>query len=274
MSTRQILVLVSCLLIAAALLLLPRSSQSKKDEKTAGPVQGSESFESQLEEVKKQTPADILASIEFFENKLNKESGQAQVQWLDSLRAVWDRQMRPGIAAEYVLRKAELLNTALAWKDAGIRFIGISRYFEGTDKEALAQRAVSCLEKSREMAPEDVDVKTQLGIAYVEGSEQPMQGITLLREVVAADSTNVDAQLSLGFFSMKSGQYDKAVKRFRTVVALRPDLPEIRLYLSDALQMEGKKEEALSELSKLKKSTNDSVLLREAESRKQNILQN
>lgn len=273
MSTRQILVLVSCVLIAAALLLLPRSS-SKPKQAADAPVQGSESFESQLEEVKKQTPAEVLASIEFFENKLNKETGQAQVQWLDSLRAIWDRQMRPGIAAEYVLRKAELVNTALAWKDAGVRFIGISRYFDGADKEALSSRAVSCLEKAREMAPNDVEVKTQLGIAYVEGSGQPMQGISLLKEVVAADSTNVDAQLSLGFFSMKSGQYDKAVKRFRTVIALRPDLPEIRLYLSDALQMEGKKDEALSELSKLKKNTNDSVLLREAESRKQNILQN
>jgi hypothetical protein len=73
--------------------------------------------------------------------------------------------MRPGIAAEYVLQKAELLNDAASWKDAGVRFL---RYFyvssKVQDKDALANRAVSCLEKAQgNVAPDDVDVKTQLG---------------------------------------------------------------------------------------------------------------
>ena len=274
MKSRQIIVISACALIGAAVYLLPRYPEHNHEDHAQETVEGNSSFESQLVEVKKQTPAQVLAGIEFFEGKLKSENGKAKIQWLDSLRSVWDRQMRPGIAAEYVLQKAELLNDAASWKDAGVRFLGISRFFEGADKDALATRAVSCLEKAKEMSPDDVDVKTQLGIAYVEGSAQPMQGITLLREVVAADSTNVDAQLSLGFFSMKSGQYDKAVKRFRTVIKLRPDLPEIYLYLADALSMEGNKDAALLELDKLTKISKDTILLSEAKSRRANILQN
>jgi cytochrome c-type biogenesis protein CcmH/NrfG len=38
-----------------------------------------------------------------------------------------------------------------------------------------------------------------------------MQGIALLLEVVAKDPNNFSANLNLGMFAMKSGQYDKAV---------------------------------------------------------------
>ena len=63
----------------------------------------------------------------------------------------------------------------------------------------------------------------------------------LLREAVSADSTNLEAQLNLGFFSMQSGQYDKAVSRFEKVLAIQPDLYEVQIYLSDALEALGER---------------------------------
>ena len=211
MGTRQLLLIASCLLIGGAVFLLPRTTEVEKSAQTQVV---SEDFIKQLDEVKKQTPAEQLGKIEFFENKLKGAEGSNRIQWLDSLRKQWDAQMRPGIAAEYVLQKAELANNADSWKDAGMRFLGLASFFAESDKNSLLQRAIACLEKASELKTNDAEIKSQLGIAYVEGSQEPMKGIALLREAVAADSTNVDAQLSLGFFSMKSGQYDKAVKRF------------------------------------------------------------
>jgi tetratricopeptide (TPR) repeat protein len=271
MSTRQLLLISSCLLIGAAVFLLPRTADVQ-DEPHTDVV--SEDFSKQLEEVKKQTPAEQLGQIEFFENKLKGANGSEKIQWLDSLRKQWDKQMRPGIAAEYVLQKAELANDALSWKDAGMRFLGLASFFADADKNALLQRAIACLEKANELKANDPEIKTQLGIAYVEGSQEPMKGIALLREAVAEDSTNVDAQLSLGFFSMKSGQYDKAVKRFTTVSKLRPDLPEVNLYLADALSMNGDKKGALSVIDKLLSTTTDSLIQASANQRKKDIQQN
>jgi tetratricopeptide (TPR) repeat protein len=65
-------------------------------------------------------------------------------------------------------------------------------------------------------------LKLQQAIELVNG-ENPMAGITILREMVAEDSTNVDAHYYLGLFSVKSGQLDKAIDRFERVLALRPD---------------------------------------------------
>ncbi len=41
-----------------------------------------------------------------------------------------------------------------------------------------------------------------------------MKGIALLRDVEKTDSNNVKLQLTFAFFSVKSQQWDKAIKRF------------------------------------------------------------
>jgi cytochrome c-type biogenesis protein CcmH/NrfG len=275
MNFRLLLVVVACLLVGAAIYLAPRLNESALQEPTASQSSNhDDSFDHQLEEVKQKMDATVLANIEFFEGRLEQANANSKVVWLDSLTSVWDRQMRPGIAAEYVLRKAETTNSAEDWKMAGVRFLGISRFFQGDDKVVLSDRATECLIKANALAPNDIDIKTQLGSSYVESGKEPMKGIFLLREVVAQDSTNVDAQLNLGFFSMQSGQYDKAVSRFKTVMRLKPEMLEVRLYLSEALQAVGDLKGALQELNYVKKNTSDSELISEADLRIRQIESN
>jgi cytochrome c-type biogenesis protein CcmH/NrfG len=50
-----------------------------------------------------------------------------------------------------------------------------------------------------------------------------MQGIMMLREVLVEDPDNVEAHWQLGLFSVQSGQYGKAVERFRRVAELDPE---------------------------------------------------
>ncbi|MBX7052360.1 MAG: tetratricopeptide repeat protein [Flavobacteriales bacterium] len=78
----------------------------------------------------------------------------------------------------------------------------------------------SVTQKVTTMDPDSL--KLQQAIELVNGAD-PMAGIMQLRELVAKDSTNVDAHYYLGLFSVKSGQLDKAIDRFRRVLALRPD---------------------------------------------------
>jgi tetratricopeptide (TPR) repeat protein len=272
MKRNQILVISGTLLIGAAVFLLPREGFRKEESesKEQGPS-ADQQFQTQLEAVKKSSDAKALVRIEFFEDRLNKSNGAEKLVWFDSLSSVWDSQMRPGIAAEYVFQKAELSNSLADWLVAGKRYLGLARFFEGEDKAAFSQRAIDCLVKANELDPKSNEVKTQLGIAYVSGSQEPMKGIKLLLEAVSADSTNLEAQLNLGFFSMQSGQYDKAVSRFEKVLALQPDLYEVQIYLSDALEALGEKKKALKTLQELKKNSTDTLLLKEAEIRIQRI---
>ena len=63
--------------------------------------------------------------------------------------------------------------------------------------------------------------KLQQAIELVNGSN-PMQGIMMLREIVAKDSNNVEAQYWLGVFAVQSGQFEKAIPRFEKVISLDP----------------------------------------------------
>jgi len=272
MNKKQLLVIAGCLLIGVIVFLAPKTSPIKKEEVAEKNTESTDkAFENQVSSVKKEITPSALATIEFFESKLKASVGAAKVIWLDSLSNNWDKQMRPGIAAEYVFQKAAITNTAESWKEAGERFLGLSRFFQGEDKSTIGLRAIEALENAKKLNANDINIKTQLGVAYVETSQEPMKGIMLLREAVAQDSTNIDAQLNLGFFSMQSAQYDKAVIRFKKVIKLKPDLVEARLYLCDALLGEGKKEEAKTELLKIKQLTKDTSLLNEANNRLQQI---
>lgn len=86
----------------------------------------------------------------------------------------------------------------------------------------LPKQPASALAKVVKTTTNADSLKLQQGIELVNGPN-PMEGITLLRELIQKDSTNVDAQYYLGLFSVKSGQLDKAEQRFETVLALRPD---------------------------------------------------
>ena len=68
-------------------------------------------------------------------------------------------------------------------------------------------------------------LKLMEAINLVEGNQDPMKGIIMLRELVTKDSNNVDAQFYLGVFSVRSGQLDKAIGRFERVLAIRPNDP-------------------------------------------------
>jgi len=65
-------------------------------------------------------------------------------------------------------------------------------------------------------------LKLALAVELVNGPN-PMEGITLLREMVEKDSANVEAQYWLGVFAIKSGQFDRAIARFETILRIRPD---------------------------------------------------
>lgn len=65
--------------------------------------------------------------------------------------------------------------------------------------------------------------KIDRAVSLVQSGSNPMEGIMLLREVLAEDSTNVEALLYLGMFSVQSGQLDKARERFETILTYDPN---------------------------------------------------
>jgi tetratricopeptide (TPR) repeat protein len=104
--------------------------------------------------------------------------------------------------------------------------------------------------------PKQLEAKTHLGMTYVAGPN-PMQGVVMLRQVIAEDPDNEEALYSLGTLSMQSGQYDKAVARFEQILRAAPGNTRARFYLGVSLKELGRPAEARRELERVKREDAD-----------------
>jgi tetratricopeptide (TPR) repeat protein len=111
----------------------------------------------------------------------------------------------------------------------------------------LGDNAKVLLDKALVINPANDSSKIGLGICYMFGniSDNPMQGILEVRKVVQEHPDNLYGQLVLGLGGKKSGQYDKAIERFKIVVDKQPDNLEAIFNLAETFEMKGDKTNAV-----------------------------
>ncbi|MFM6994159.1 MAG: tetratricopeptide repeat protein [Sediminibacterium sp.] len=122
----------------------------------------------------------------------------------------------------------------------------------------IAGNAKVLLEKALVINPKNDSAKINLGACYLFGnlSDNPMQGITKIKEVVDKDSTNSYGQFILALGGKKSGQYDKAIERFITVLKIQPNHIEAMIHLAECYELTDQKALAIEWYTKVSNSVN------------------
>lgn len=207
------------------------------------------------------------ANPELYLNMASKSLEPAKKQELDrfvaarkfdSAATFWDRLKRPDLASYYTEVLAKEINTAEAWFKAGNRYYYSVQFSQDKSEEpVLYQSAMRCFNKGLSMEPGNTDAKIMLAACYVEGSQDPMEGIRRLKEVEKTDSSNVKLQWTFAFFSLKSRQYDKAIQRFKKVLAVDSTYIEAYLHLADAYEQLGETEQTIDALERYADRTSD-----------------
>jgi cytochrome c-type biogenesis protein CcmH/NrfG len=95
-----------------------------------------------------------------------------------------------------------------------------------------------------------------LAASYIEGTGETMQGVQLLLGVTREKPNNIQANLMLGRLSIQSGQFDKALGRFETVLKQEPENTEALYFLAETYKGKGNKEKAIELFEKCKKVVN------------------
>lgn len=176
----------------------------------------------------------------------------------DSMVMFWDKAKRPDLASVFVEKQAQRTNLAADWFKAGNRYYYAIQFAgDKTELPLLYQCAMRCFGKGLKLEPKNTDARIMLASCFVEGSGDPMQGITMMREVEKTDSNNVKLQLGFAFFSVKSGQLDKAVTRFNKVLALDSNYIEAYLHLADAYERLGDTDATIKALESYSAKTTD-----------------
>lgn len=76
-----------------------------------------------------------------------------------------------------------------------------------------------------------VDVAINEAISLINEGGEPMKGILKLREIADKNPENMRAQFQLGLLSIKSGQFEKAIDRFKVVLEKDSMNDEVLYYL-------------------------------------------
>jgi tetratricopeptide (TPR) repeat protein len=113
--------------------------------------------------------------------------------------------------------------------------------------------------------PTRLDLKTKVAMTYV-SSSNPMQGITMLREILEQDPQNEDGLFNMGVLSMQSGQYKRATERFEELIQYHPDNLQGQFYLAVSYFEAKQNNKAKAQFEKVKTMTQDEVILGSIES--------
>lgn len=245
--------------LVVVIYFLPKGSEigtSAKPEDEPVPSTGSFSEEAYLKKAKTRLAWNLSTKADSLEGLLSKSVKDSTI--LDSLVAIWDAAQSPGVAAGYSQMKASQTGREKDWINAAYRYFDATKATTDSAESAwFVSKAMEAYQKVLEINPKNLDAKTDLGILYAEASPQPMKGITLLREVVTENPLHENAQLNLGFLSMKSGQYDKAIDRFNQVLKINAARIDMHVYLGEAYLQQGDKENAVRNFEIFKNLSND-----------------
>ncbi len=235
------LLISGTLLLSAAIYLAP-SQINREDASPQVAEEGTrDEFEPDdlLKSAKTSLDSNELKNLTFFEESLKKNGGK-DTALLDQLGRFWDRNGIPAAAAIWFERKAEVVPGEQAYLDAAYRYFDSFRMVKDTVvRSILVGKAIANYQKVLEINPGNLNAKTDLGACYADGTSEPMKGIMLLREVVAENPDHEMAQYNLGMLSVKSGQLDKAIERFKKVLEINPKRNEMYFFLGQILLQKG-----------------------------------
>jgi tetratricopeptide (TPR) repeat protein len=280
MNRKQLTFIVLVVAISGYLYSLPVKGliKPKVAKATSGVVSGSHTsaaithvtVEDVSSPAKTAIGAALAARINDLEGQLKNASGDADKLSIQKQMAKqWDDDNQPAPSAFYYQAVARKENTFENWLAAGSHFNDAYKTTQDTSVQlAFVENAIDAYKNAVKLKPADLDAKTGLGIAYVNQTSlgiadpnggSPMQGIMILLDVVKQDPNNRNANLNLGLFAMKSGQFEKAVARFKTIIAQKAEV-EPYFYLAESYKQLGMKKEAIEAYQKCKEMIPDPIV--------------
>lgn len=197
-------------------------------------------------------------SVKTMENELSTSQDNSRlVAVFNSLAIIYQRNKHPAIAVYYKAKAAKLENSAKKLTFAAQLFLELMQSEHDASVQIWeANEAVECLERSLKIDSTYEDTRLALATAYIEGTGEPMKGVMILRDITTKNPDDIPANMLLGRMSIQSGQFDKAVKRFETVLKVDKNNTEAMYFIAQAFEGTGDKKKAREYLVKCRDIVN------------------
>jgi len=264
--TAKIIAILAACVLTLVIYLFPKKTMLDTNPAVVElPSLHSEDYFSELEEHQEanldQKEKEKLAGWK----QLVSESGSKRTDLYDSISSIWDTHKLFSLSAFWYEQKAKKDGTEKSYLNAAYRYFDARKQSVDTSvKRMITEKTIAAYNKVLDLNPENLNAKSDLGVLYTEDGSNPMKGIKMLQEVVAADPDHEMAQLNLGLLAYRSNQLDKALERFDKVLQINPDRIDMHIYKSQVYREQGKSSKAIDEIEKFITSAKNPEMINEA----------
>lgn len=138
-----------------------------------------------------------------------------------------------------------------------------------TMQKWLATQAKDLLDRALKINTNNDSSKIGIGACLMLGniSDNPMQGILAVREIVQKNPNNLYGQMILGLGGKKSGQFDKAIEHFLIIIQKQPNNLEAIFLMAECYELKNDKLNAIKWYEVGKKLINDDEVKKQIDKR-------
>jgi outer membrane protein len=255
----RIILIVACALVVWLIFLLPKSVVENEAEmqKPTAPVA----------DLHTRATPELQLAIRQLKAKLATEPEKRNSAiFADSLASLYEKAMQYDSAAYFAGQANTFFESPERTFKAGNAFYQAFTFaMDELTRKPLAFSARSYYEKILAKNPNNLEVKTKIAMTYFGTGEAPMQGVSLLREVLAQDPKFKPALFNMGMLAVQSSQYDKAIDWLNQLLAVSPDDVQGHLLLGFAYMNQGDKQKAREQFEKAKQLDSDPAVQQQAD---------
>ncbi len=114
-------------------------------------------------------------------------------------------------------------NAEVDWIRAGNLYYDWMERVDGQERVVYAKKAVATYQQALAINPDNLDVRTDMAVAFMYDPENQMEAIANTNSVLEVDSNHVQANFNKGIMLLRIGRYDDAVRQFQRVKTLVGD---------------------------------------------------
>lgn len=218
---KQVIIVVSAALLLVVLLYaITTMSGGAKGDFSIGQAPAAEQTVEPLASQWQDREAELKADVE-------ATAGDEQIAARRRLIDLYFAADRLDFAAEQTALIAETTGAEQDWIRAGNLYFDWMQRAPSAQKAPWAQQTVAAYQKALALNPDNLDVRTDMAIAYLYDPQNSMMGIQETNKVLAADSMHVQANFNRGIMLSQINRLDAAIEQFEKVKRIvgNPDDP-------------------------------------------------
>ena len=255
MKRQQLLLVGSGIVLVLLLFFFGRTYTPKKEITAASaqaqpPSNGLLQFSDILNDAKKALTPDQNQRLAGLENAVVRgDVNEQKLHVFHQLARFWKDSAKMILPyAYYTAEASKLENSEKSLTFAAQLFVD-NLLIEGNPpmQKWLATNAKDLLDRALKLNPDNDSSKIGVGACLMLGniSDNPMQGILSVREIVQKNPNNLYGQLVLGLGGKKSGQFDKAIEHFSIILKKQPNNLESIFQIAECYELKGDKVNAV-----------------------------